>query len=119
MAKFNMKSIVLLSMAVILTISLMNTVMATENKSGSTTASNTYMGVDADDAEAVKNKQDELNHEKWQQLFGDVDINDVEFTPDLDMGSVRELGGKLRDLLAEAIKLFVTKKPTSTTETPL
>lgn len=102
-----------LSVAVILTMSLVSVIMAEgiQVSSTPTPAPNMYMGVDANDQQAVRDKQDELNHEKWQQLFGDSSIDDLNFTPDLDSDTMRDMGNKLKSLLQQVINL-VNKRPT-------
>lgn len=79
----------------------------------SSTVSSTYMGVDANDKEAVKKRQDELNHEKWVELFGDeAKVEDFDFTG-FDASATGKLGEAFKTLYN---MVFGDKKlrPTST-----
>lgn len=98
-------STVSLSVAVILIMFLVSVTMAEEIRFSSAPRSvpNIYMGVDANDQQAVRDKQDELNHEKWRQLFGDTSIDDLNFKPDLNTDTMRDLGNKLKSLLQQVI----------------
>lgn len=80
------------------------------------TRQDTYMGVDANDAEAVKQKLDELNKEKWEQLFGDVDIDDIDFSPSFETNSIDSLKGSLNNLLTSLFEKVFRRKLSSTTE---
>lgn len=82
----------------------------------------TYMGVDANDKDAVDKKQKELNHEKWQELFGsDADINHIDFSPDFSNPGFKEGVNKVKDALKTLLGLF-NRRPqdltTSTTPAP-
>lgn len=66
-------------------------VVAMAGIQGTSTAPSTYMGVDANDKEAVKKRIDELNHEKWIELFGDeAKVEDFDFTG-FDYSATRKL----------------------------
>lgn len=61
-----------------------------------------YMGVDAKDEEAVNLIQRELNEEKWNELFKDVDLDSLDFS-----GFDTNFAGKPADKLKEAFRALL------------
>lgn len=103
---------IILALAIVINLS-----MAADEKDDA--RKNTYMGVDADDKEAVSKRQKELAHEKWQELFGsDVDINHVDFSPEFGNSHFKEGVKILKDALKNLIGLFNKRPADLTTTTP-
>lgn len=72
-----------------------------------------YFGVDANDDEAVRQKQRELGEENWNKLFPGLDINSINFEPDMDLTpesikvKVDEVRHKLHDMVDKAVDKVV------------
>lgn len=106
---------------------IVSLVSADQDENSSSTEAvkrDTYFGVDANDAEAVKQKQDELNEEKWQLLFGDLDADQLDFTPEFEKNPVKGVKESLKgfkELLHGILNKILRKKPSPTTTetTPL
>lgn len=90
---------------------LINVVTMTAIGEGSTVSS-TYYGVEGE--EAIKKKQEELNHEKWAEMFGkDFKPEDIDFS-NFD-SSVK---GKLGEAFKKFFKAVFGKNSESTTILP-
>lgn len=104
-----MKFIIILLSVALATMTVLNSIMAANIDQTTTPA--TYFGVDAKNPEAVAQRQRELNHEKWTDLFGhEADIGDMDFTPDVESSKFVEGVKKVKDALKSLLSLF-TKKP--------
>lgn len=89
----------LIVLVVAIAVALQVAQAAPRDRSETTPAPKTYFGVDANDAEAVKEVQDEMNKEKFEQLFGDTDIEEMDFTPGDDHAAFKKLGWFLANML--------------------
>lgn len=108
-----MKSSLVIVMLVIALGALINVVTMAKIPESST-VSNTYMGVDANDKEAVKRRQEELNHEKWVELFGnDVKVEDFDFS-NFDASTTGKLGEAVKNLF----NMVLGNKPELTSTKP-
>lgn len=79
------------------------------NTPTTSTTPRTYFGVDADDEEAVRQKQKELAEESLTRIFGkDFDIEDFNFSvPD----EIEHKKNEIHESLQKAWKWFVDKIP--------
>lgn len=82
------------------------------------TSSNTYFGVDANDLDAVREKQRELADEQWRRMFPDTDIDDINFVSDKVVDGlevVRSAVNALIDKIERALPRNTTDSPTTPT----
>lgn len=92
------------------------------------TMRSTYFGVDANDKEAVEKIQKQLGQEKWNEMMGDVDINSMNFEPNLNSPEkpktasevIATFVDKAEERLQKAVKKLHDSifKPTTTTPVP-
>lgn len=111
-----MKTIVCMTL-IAMTVALVFVTIAMAEDQEKSGSSGTYMGVDANDKEAVERRQKELNHEKWHELFGkDASVEDMDFSG-FDTSSVfSDSVTKLKDALKKVIKRFGEKKQSTEEE---
>lgn len=70
-----------------------------------TSTAATYFGVDANDEEAVRKKQQELAEENWKNLFGPTaDPNEIDFS-----GQLEDKSQEVRERLQKALKWIFDK----------
>lgn len=112
-----MRQLIIVSVVALATLIVLNSIMADETSS--TTVPATYFGVDASDQEAVRQRQKELSHEKWTDLYGhEVSADDMDFGPDFGgpkimshtVDAVRKFNNALKTLLG-----LLTPRPMTTT----
>lgn len=83
----------------------------------------TYMGVDANDKEAVEKRIRELSLHKWNEMFGpDADIDGVDFAPDFSGGLLEQAKQKIKNAL-EVLRKYIKNRrnsrlSTTTTQSP-
>lgn len=97
--------------AIVLVIAMMVAIGATlsiAKADEATTTKATYMGVNADDLEAVRRVQRELGHEQWQKMFGDSDINHLDFSPDFSNHDVPKVLLEKVDKVKEAFRTLLS-----------
>lgn len=105
-----MKVLSVLASIALCALYLLSTTLAETTTTPTTTSttekSATYFGVDANDKEAVREKQREMSHENFKKIFGDeVDPDDLDFS---DLGQ-EESKGKVHERLRDALKWVFNK----------
>lgn len=72
----------------------------------------TYFGVDANDEEAVKQRQEELARENFKKLFGeDADVDDIDFSGSSDTEHKKHIHDihDIHESLQKALKWILDK----------